>query len=104
MKRSFYFALAAVCWLLLSAATPIADCRCNDIALYGRVRVVRYKADFKVKVVAYDADLRVEKVDYAPNRCGKWQFVEHSEDFTVQFVDYGEDFTIQYVDYKAGVH
>lgn len=104
MKRPIYFVLAIVSWLLLSAATPITDCRCNDIALYGKVRVVRYNADFKVKVVDYNADLHVEKVDYAPNRCGKWQFVDYDEDFTVQFVDYGEDFTIQYVDYRAGVH
>ncbi len=103
MKRLACFALVAVCGLLLSGSAPIADCRCNGIALYGKVRVVRYKADFKVRVVSYNADLKVEKVAYAPNRCGKWQFVEHSEDFTVQFVDYGEDFTIQYVEYKAGM-
>lgn len=104
MKRFVRPVVFTVCWLLFSAATPVADCQCKGIVLYGRVRVVRYNADFKVKVVEYGADLNVEKVAYAPNRCGKWQFVEHSEDFTVQFVDYGEDFTVQYVEYKAGTH
>ena len=74
-----------------------SDCRCNSVKLYGRVKVVKYNADFKVKIVTHHPDLKVQKVESFPNSCGKWQFVEHAPDFTVQFVDYGADFEIQYV-------
>lgn len=81
-----------------AAENPIdkENCTYKDIPLYGRVKVVRHAADFKVKVVKYGADLRVKKVNAFPDECGKWQFVNSFEDFTVEFVNSGADFTIQY--------
>ena len=79
------------------------DCRCKDIPLYGRVKVVEAFADFKVKIVSSFPDLRVRTVSAFPDECGEWQFVESFPDFTVQFVENFPDFTIQYVDYFPGL-
>ncbi len=86
-----------------STQTPIVDCKCKGIPLYGRVRVVEMAADLDVLVVDMaPADLYVLQVDAAPTKCGEWEFVDlyGEEDFTVRFVDlYGEqDFTVQFVD------
>jgi hypothetical protein len=82
---------------------PIKDCKCKDIKLTGRVRVVeRGISDFRVKVVEYGYihDLRVHIVDLPSDQCGEWQFVEYGEDFRIEFVEYGEDFRILYVDHR----
>ena len=84
------------------SATRVPECKYNNIQLHGKVKVVSHSADFKVKIVDYAADLNVKPVKYAPNDCGEWQFVEHSEDFTIQFVEYAEDFTIHYVEHSPG--
>ena len=78
------------------------DCKCKNIELKGRVKIVDNFADFKVKVVNSFADLKVKKVKSFPNNCGEWQFVDSGEDFTVQFVNEFPYFTIMYVDQLAG--
>lgn len=79
------------------------DCKCKDIPLRGRVKVVESFADFKVQIVDNFADLHVEQVSSFPNDCGQWQFVESFPDFTVQFVESFPDFTIEYVSSFPGV-
>lgn len=96
-----------VCILFLACClvqTEPVDCVCNEKNLYGKVKVVDYKADFNIKIVDFGQYLDVQRVDNKADECGEWQFVDFGEDFTVRFVDFGEDFSIKYVDYKPGVH
>ena len=89
MKKWFVlFGLLAVS-LLFASSAPLTGCRCKDIPLYGRVRVVDHHADFLVRVVEHHADLHVKKVSSHP-------------DFTVRFVDSHEDFSIRLVDHHPG--
>ena len=84
---------------------PLKDCKCKNIELKGRVRVVTIGADFRVKVVtSLLPDLRVKKVTIGPIKCGEWQFVDIGEDFTIQFVDEFPDFTIEYVEVGSGIN
>jgi len=80
----------------------LSDCKCKNVELKGRVKIVKSGADFKVKIVDSFADLRVKKVKSFPINCGEWQFVDSGEDFTIQFVSNFPDFTIMYVDNFAG--
>ena len=89
--------------LLFIGASPVKDCKCKNIPLYGRVRVVDIGEDFRVRVVDIGEDLQVQKVDIAPDQCGKWQFVDIGEDFKIRFVDIGEDFKIRFVDACPGI-
>jgi len=82
--------------LFVATGKPIIDCKCNDIPLYGRVKVVENHPDFRVKIVEHHADLQVKKVNYHSKTCGDWYFVENHPDFTVKFVDSHEDFTIKF--------
>jgi|BioPla2DNA2_1021312.scaffolds.fasta_scaffold121444_1 hypothetical protein len=75
------------------------NCTCKGIPLYGKVRVMDNSfADFDVRITNGYPDLDVEVVKAFPNECGKWEFVEGFEDFTVRFVEGFEDFTIRFVD------
>ena len=78
-------------------------CTCKGKRLYGKVRVVDISADFKVEIVDIGADLRVERVNIGAHSCGKWEFVDIGEDFTVEFVDIGGDFKVEFVDISPGI-
>lgn len=101
-----------MCFLVLCAAAvfsasgacagEISDCMCKGQKLYGRVKVVRNFADFKVKRVRSFPDLKVQRVRNFPDGCGEWQFVDNFPDFTVEFVEDFPDFTIQYVNSFPG--
>ena len=85
--------------------SPIVNCKCKGIPLYGRVKVVKYHADFNVRIVERMADLNVRKVKSLPLSCGEWQFIETGHpDFTIRIVDFHPDFTIRFVDYHPGVN
>ena len=90
--------------LILSSNTntQIEDCKCKNIELKGRVKIVKNFANFKVKVVNSFADLKVKVVSSFPNKCGEWQFVDSGEDFTIQFVDAFPDFKIMFVEQFPG--
>lgn len=103
MKKLVSVFAVLLCSTLLMAATPIRECKCKGIALYGRVKVVTSGADLLVRVVTSGADLRVQKVTHSPDECGEWQMVTSNADFTVQFVDHGEDFRVKFVAYNPGV-
>jgi len=91
------------------AQSPIEDCKCKDIELYGDVCIVDYfdNPDFVVRVVdpcyvADKVDLYVERLDEytVANKCGEWSIVKdrNRAKFTVAFVtDRTPDFTIQYI-------
>ena len=80
---------------LFTSSSPIQNCKCKNIVLFGRVKVVESHADFRVKIVTSLPDLEVKKVDYNPHKCGQWRFVENHPDFTVKLVDFNEDFKIR---------
>jgi hypothetical protein len=104
MKIKYLFSCLILA-LLLTAFTgekPVKDCQCKNISLYGKVRIVEHHADFKVRIVEHQADLHVQKVEHHPNACGRWQFVDHHEDFSVQFVDHHQDFSVKYVSHHPG--
>ena len=82
--------------LFIATRKPIKDCKCNDIPLYGRVKVVENHPVFMVKIVVHHADLQVKKVNYHSKLCGDWYFVDSHPDFTVKFVDSHEDFKIKF--------
>ena len=104
MKHCFYVFLTIILSFLMQSNTEyqLSDCRCKNIELKGRVKIVNNFADFKVKVVKSFADLKVKKVKSFSNNCGEWQFVDYGEDFTIQFVNEFSDFTIMYVEQFAG--
>jgi hypothetical protein len=82
-----------------SVTEPIKDCKCKDIKLYGRVKIVDAAEDFCVKIVDGCEHLKVRKIKSTPLHCGQWEIVDACEDFRVKFVDGGEDFCIRFVDY-----
>ena len=88
-----------------SGSSPINrdSCTCKGIPLYGKVGVVDASADFKVEIVDIGADLRVERVDIGADSCGKWEFVDIGEDFTVEFVEIGADFKVEFVEISPGI-
>jgi len=88
--------VALLLFTLFSINTPIHNCKCKDIPLYGRVKVVESHADFLVMIVENHADFEVKKVTYHPKSCGEWRFVDSHPAFTIQFVDSHEDFKIKY--------
>ena len=86
-----------------TASTSLKECKCKDIPLYGKVKIVEHFGDFKVQVVNHFPDLKVQLVEHFPDKCGQWQLVEHFPDFTVTFVDHFPDFKIKYVDHFPGL-
>lgn len=102
MKHFSFIILIAIILTSFTSDKPIVDCKCEGIPLHGRVKVLEYNADFEVRVVRVHADLEVKKVTSLPLKCGEWQFVESSPDFTVRFVNANPDFTIRYVDVHPG--
>jgi hypothetical protein len=105
MKLKYLFSCFILVFLLaaFTGENNITDCKCNGTPLYGKVRVVEHHADFKVRIVEHHADLHVQKVEHHANDCGRWQFVEHHEDFSVQFVNHHQDFSIKYVSHHPGI-
>ena len=89
--------------LMSNTNTQLNDCTCKNKVLFGRVKVVKSGADFKVKIVDSFPNLRVKKVKEFPIHCGEWQFVNSGEDFTIEFVSFIPDFTIMYVEQFSGV-
>jgi hypothetical protein len=80
------------------------DCTLNGKRLYGRVQIVTSAlADFDIRESMFFPDLRVQDTDFAPNSCGKWQFVTSLPDFTVRIVPSLPDFEIKYDDFNPGV-
>jgi len=106
MKRKFNVLIYIVlCSFLLSHTyIQIKDCKCKNIELKGRVKIVTSGADLRVKVVDSFPDLRVKKVTLSPVECGEWQFVDSGEDFTIQWVNEFPDLTIKYVDVFPGMN
>ena len=99
------FTFIVLCSFLLSNTTiQIRDCKCKDIELKGRVKIVTSGADLRVKVVDNFPDLRVKKVNLSAVECGEWQFVDSGEDFTIQWVNEFPDLTIKYVDVFPGMN
>ena len=74
--------------MLSNTNTQLKDCRCKNIELKGRVKIVDNFANFKVKEVSSFPDLRVKRVTSFPNNCGEWQFVDVFPDFTIMYVDH----------------
>ena len=72
----------------------LKHCCLKGIPLYGKVKVVQYNATFRVAITQGQGDLNVCEVPYIPKRCGEWQFVDYSEDFSIEYVTGFEDFTI----------
>lgn len=114
MKRLLLFLLIISFGSLLYAAEPDSvfvnsnpinrdSCTCKGIPLHGRVKVVQsMQADFRVQVVSSFADLQVTQCT-SPLRCGEWEFVEGSADFTIVYVSSFPDFTISFVSSFPGV-
>ena len=105
MKTLLLSFLVSVALLFAGSTKPIDKerCSCENIPLYGKVKVVDSFEDFSVKVVTSFEDMDVEVVTSTPKRCGEWEFVTDHEDFSVKFVDSHEDFSIKYVNGFPGV-
>ena len=104
IKRCLYILIIAMVLMSFTKDSPIVNCKCKGIPLYGKVKVVERFADFDVRIVEFGADLNVRKVTSLPLSCGEWQFVNEFPDFTIRFVDIAPDFTIRYVDFHSGVY
>ena len=104
MRKVIAIILASSAILLCTASKPINHCKCNDIPLYGKVKIVEHFADFKVEEVDHFPDLKVKLVKQFPENCGEWQIVEHFPDFTITLVEHFPDFTIQYVEHFPGMN
>ena len=106
MKYHFYIFTAIVLsfFFLSNTNVQLNDCKCKNIELKGRVKIVTSGADFRIKVVESQPDLRVKKVDRSPVECGEWQFVSSGEDFTVEFVESFPDIRIKYVEVSPGMN
>jgi len=104
IKRCLFIVIIAMVLMSFTKDSPIVNCKCKGIPLYGRVKVVERFADFNVKIVERFPDLNVKKVEHLPIRCGEWQFVNNFSDFTIRIVDTHADFAIRYVDTHPGVY
>ena len=104
--KTLLFSLFIPAVLLFTSTTNPIDkehCSCENIPLYGKVKVVDSYPDFKVKIVESYPDLEVKIVESNASECGKWEFVESYPDFTVKFVESYPDFTIKYVESYPGI-
>jgi hypothetical protein len=103
MKNLIIIIIAFMCLSMTAGDSPVKDCKCKDIPLYGKVKFVEHGADFIIKEVEHGADLHVLVVEHGADECGKWQFVEHGHDFTIKFVEHGHDFTVKFVEHRPGM-
>ena len=105
MKTLLFSLFVPVVFLFSGSTKPIdkEHCSCENIPLYGDVKVVESFGDFKVKVVERWEDLDVESVKYSPSHCGEWRFVESFPDFTIEYVESFPDFTIKFVEHFPGM-
>lgn len=106
MKTLLFSLFVPVVFLFSGSTKPIdkEHCSCENIPLYGKVKVVSSGAKFQIRIVEYSEDIDVHIVKYSPSHCGEWEIVEYGEDFSVEFVEYGEDFSIKFVEYSPGIH
>jgi len=79
--------------------SPIQNCKCKEINLYGKVRIVNTGETFKVRISDFP-DLNVLITPH-PLKCGEWEFVEIGENFSIRFVEIGEDFSIKYSNFPG---
>jgi hypothetical protein len=103
MKNLIIIIIAIMCLSMTAGDSPVKDCKCKDIPLYGGVKIVEHHPDFTIKKVEHHADLHVLLVEHHPDDCGRWQFVEHHPDFTIKFVEHHPDFTVKFVEHYPGV-
>ena len=97
--RSLLLSLLIVFLFAFSGDKPKLDkenCKCGDIYLSGRVRIVRDNADFKVSIDNNNPDFKVVTRRDESHICGEWYFVKANADFTIEFVEYNADFTISF--------
>ena len=55
----------------------------NGIKLFGKVKVVKSFADFKVLLVKSYPDLKVKRVSSFPDKIGEWKFVDSFPDIKI---------------------
>lgn len=105
MKTLLFSLFVPVVFLFSGSTKPIdkEHCSCENIPLYGKVRVVKNFGDFKIRETTIGEDLRVQVVTIGPSKCGQWEFVTFGEDFTVEYVTIGEDFTVRFVTIGPGL-
>lgn len=103
MKKSAFFALAAIAASTAAEAKPAANCSLNGIPLHGNVQVVDSFPDLKVQVVTSFPDLKVKAVSSFPDDCGEWRFVDSFPDFKIQYVESFPDLKIQMVESFPGL-
>ena len=104
MKSLIISFLLVICFSFQSTSPITPDCKCKDILLKGKVRIVNAFEDFKVRIVPAFEDIRVDTNGLGQRGCGDWVFVTANEDFTIRFVDSFEDFKIRYVAAFHGLH
>ncbi len=99
MKTLLIFLLVAMPFIITNE--PVTkDCKCENIILQGKVRIVTDLEDFMVRITDTDPDIRVH-ITQTPIRCGEWDTVSCLEDFRIKFVDNAEDFSIQFSDFPG---
>ena len=81
-----------------------AECKFNEIPLYGKVKFVESFGDIKIQFVESFPDIKVKFVSSFPNECGKWQVVESFPDFTVQIVESFPDLKVKSVNSFPGIN
>ena len=88
---------------VLSAYEVSPNCTYKGIKLYGKVKVVESFPDIEIKIVNSFPDLKVMEVNSFADSCGKWEFVDSFEDFSVKFVDSFPEIEIKFVDSFPGL-
>ena len=108
MKKKLFscLCLVALCSFALAASTA-SERKFNARKVYGKIRIVDGKADYKVRVADQflREDLRVLIVKKGtPLGVGRWQIVagKTAADHTICFVDSGEDLRVRFVDSGEG--
>lgn len=71
--------------------------------LYGKIKIVKAGADYRVRIVKGAADLKVKIVNNFADSPGKWKLVDNLEDYSVEIVPGAEDLTVMFVDDFPGV-
>lgn len=78
----------------------VGESRSKELAkkVFGRIKIVRSGADYRVKPVDSGGDLSVCLVESFPDKPGKWKIVRKDDpcDFKIKYVDSGADFTVDF--------
>lgn len=108
MKKKLFscLCLVALCSFALAAPTD-SERKFNARKVWGKIRIVDGKADYKVRVADkfLREDLRVLIVRKGSIMgVGRWQIVtgNAAADYTIRFVDSGEDLRVRFVDSGEG--